>query len=98
VRRYDSGDRGGVVVLARAATRAALLRLLGDREALGVAIRRDRARVARARRQRLADDIDRELRPAASSTELRPRRPRQLQRSSRAGRRSAGSRCSSNAR
>ncbi len=71
VRRYDSGDRGGVRVLARPGTRAALARLLGDREALvwrfasiarGILAHVDSA---------LADDIDRELRPTASNTEQR---------------------------
>jgi eukaryotic-like serine/threonine-protein kinase len=71
VRRQDSGDRGGVRVLARAGIREALARLLGDREALvwrfasiarGILAHVDSA---------LADDIDRELRPAATNTEQR---------------------------
>jgi hypothetical protein len=71
VRRYDSGDRGGVRVLGRAGLREALARLLGDREALvwrfasiarGILAHVDSA---------LADDIDRELRSAASNTEQR---------------------------
>jgi hypothetical protein len=71
VRRYDSGDRGGVRVLARAGLRESLARLLGDREALvwrfasiarGILAHVDSA---------LADDIDRELRPSASGTEYR---------------------------
>ncbi|HTL33333.1 MAG TPA: serine/threonine-protein kinase [Kofleriaceae bacterium] len=71
VRRHDSGDRGGVRVLARAGLREALARLLGDREALvwrfasiarGILAHVDSA---------LADDIDRELRPSASNTEQR---------------------------
>jgi len=71
VRRYDAGDRGGVHVLARTGVRAALDRLLGDREALvwrfaGIA----RGILAHVDPD-LAAAIDRELRPAASSTELR---------------------------
>ena len=71
VRRHDAGDRGGVGVLARPGIRAALERLLGDREALvwrfaGIA----RGLLAHVD-SKLADDIDRELRPTASSTELR---------------------------
>ncbi|HEU0036641.1 MAG TPA: protein kinase [Kofleriaceae bacterium] len=71
VRRHDAGDRGGVFVLARPGVRAALARLLADREALvwrfaGIA----RGLLAHVDPD-LADDIDRELRPTASSTELR---------------------------
>ncbi len=71
VRRLDGGDRGGVQVLARLGVRAALARLLGDREALvwrfaGIA----RGILAHVDSQ-LADDIDRELRATASNTELR---------------------------
>jgi len=71
VRRHDGGDRGGVAVLARPGTRAALSRLLGDREALvwrfaGIA----RGLLAHVD-SGLADEIDRELRATASSTELR---------------------------
>lgn len=71
VRRHDTGDRGGVAVLARPGIRAALARLLGDREALvwrfaGIA----RGLLAHVD-SKLADDIDRELREKASSTELR---------------------------
>lgn len=71
VRRIDTGDRGGVTVLARPGTRAALERLLGDREALVWRF----ACIARGLLAHvdsgLAADIDRELRPGASSTELR---------------------------
>jgi hypothetical protein len=71
VRRYDAGDRGGVHVLARSGVRAALERLLGDREALvwrfaGIA----RGILAHVDPD-LAATIDRELRPTASSTDLR---------------------------
>lgn len=71
VHRYDSGDRGGVRVFARAGLRESLARLLGDREALvwrfasiarGILAHVDSA---------LADDIDRELRVSASNTEQR---------------------------
>src|SRR5204863_1817292 len=71
VRRHDAGDRGGVTVLARPGTRAALARLLGDREALVWRF----ACIARGLLAHvdpeLADAIDRELRPNASPTELR---------------------------
>ena len=71
LRRHDAGDRGGVVVLARPGIRASLERLLGDREALvwrfaGIA----RGMLAHVDSD-LAAAIDRELRPTASSTELR---------------------------
>lgn len=71
VRRHELGDRGGVAVLVRPGIRAALARLLGDREALvwrfaGIA-RGLLAHVDSA----LAHDIDRELRANATSTELR---------------------------
>ncbi|MEJ7603764.1 MAG: protein kinase [Kofleriaceae bacterium] len=71
VRRHSIGDRGAVAVLARPGIRAALSRLLGDREALvwrfaGIA-RGLLAHVDSA----LAQDIDRELRVTASSSELR---------------------------
>jgi hypothetical protein len=71
VRRHRLGDRGGVAVLMRPGIRAALARLLGDREALvwrfaGIA-RGLLAHVDPA----LAQDIDRELRVNATSTELR---------------------------
>ncbi|MEO8705818.1 MAG: protein kinase [Kofleriaceae bacterium] len=71
VRRHDAGDRGAVAVLARPGIRAALARLLGDREALvwrfaGIA----RGLLAHVDSD-LADDIDRELRPTASSTDMR---------------------------
>jgi hypothetical protein len=71
LRRLDGGDRGGVQVLVRPGVRAALGRLLGDREALvwrfaGIA----RGILAHVDSE-LADDIDRELRPTATNTELR---------------------------
>ncbi|HEX5064108.1 MAG TPA: protein kinase, partial [Kofleriaceae bacterium] len=71
VRRHDAGDRGGVRVLARPGVRAALARLLGDREALVSRF----ASIARGILAHvdpdLAGEIDRELRPAASNTEVR---------------------------
>jgi hypothetical protein len=71
VTRDDGGDRGGVSVLARPGTRAALARLLGDREALVWRF----ACIARGLLAHvdsdLADDVDRELRATATSTELR---------------------------
>ena len=71
LRRLDGGDRGGVQVLARPGVRAALRRLLGDREALVWRF----ASIARGMLahvdSELADDIDRELRSAASNTEVR---------------------------
>jgi hypothetical protein len=71
VRRLDSGDRGGVHVLARTGVRAALARLLGDREALVWRF----AAIARGLLahvdSELADDIDRELRPTADGSALR---------------------------
>ena len=71
VRRLDGGDRGGVQVLVRPGVRAALGRLLGDREALvwrfaGIA----RGLLAHVDSE-LADDIDRELRTTATNTQLR---------------------------
>jgi len=71
LRRLDGGDRGGVQVLARPGVRAALRRLLGDREALVWRF----ASIARGMLahvdSELADDIDRELRNAATNTEVR---------------------------
>ncbi|HEY5945213.1 MAG TPA: hypothetical protein VIV40_06970, partial [Kofleriaceae bacterium] len=71
VRRYDAGDRGGVRVLARPGARGALSRLLGDREALVSRF----ACIARGILAHvdpdLAGEIDRELRPAATNSELR---------------------------
>jgi hypothetical protein len=71
VKRHDSGDRGGVAVLARPAIRAALARLLGDREALVWRF----ASVARGLLAHvdsdLAAEIDRELRPSAGPSGLR---------------------------
>ena len=71
VRRHDGGDRGGVAVLARPGIRAALQRLLGDREALvwrfaGIA----RGLLAHVDSD-LAAAIDRELRPSAGPSALR---------------------------
>ncbi|HUJ61981.1 MAG TPA: hypothetical protein VLX92_25925, partial [Kofleriaceae bacterium] len=71
VRRLDGGDRGGAAVLARPGVRGALARLLGDREALvwrfaGIA----RGLLAHVDSE-LAADVDRELRPSASNSELR---------------------------
>ncbi|HEY1816225.1 MAG TPA: serine/threonine-protein kinase [Kofleriaceae bacterium] len=71
LRRLDGGDRGGVQVLARPGVRAALARLLGDREALvwrsaGIA----RGLLAHVDSE-LAAEIDRELRATASNTEVR---------------------------
>ena len=71
VRRHDAGDRGGVAVLARPGLRAALERLLADREALVWRF----ACIARGLLAHVDSDlaaaIDRELRPASTSTELR---------------------------
>jgi hypothetical protein len=71
VRRHDGGDRGGVQVLARPGVRSALGRLLGDREALVWRF----ASIARGLLahvdSELADDIDRELRPSETNTQLR---------------------------
>ncbi|HEY1550703.1 MAG TPA: protein kinase [Kofleriaceae bacterium] len=68
LRRLDGGDRGGVQVLARPGVRAALARLLGDREALvwrsaGIA----RGLLAHVDSE-LAAEIDRELRPSNADT------------------------------
>ena len=71
LRRLDGGDRGGVQVLGRPGVRAALARLLGDREALVWRF----ASIARGMLahvdSQLADDIDRELRNTATNTEIR---------------------------
>jgi hypothetical protein len=71
LRRLDGGDRGGVQVLARSGVRAALARLLGDREALVWRF----ASIARGMLAHvdsgLADDVDRELRSTATNTEVR---------------------------
>lgn len=71
LRRHDAGDRGGVAVMVRPGIRAAIERLLGDREALVWRF----ASIARGLLAHvdldLAAAIDRELRPGASSTELR---------------------------
>ncbi|HSD90323.1 MAG TPA: protein kinase, partial [Kofleriaceae bacterium] len=71
VRRQDGGDRGGVRVLARAGIRAALARLLGDREALVWRFASIARGILAHVDSDLADDIDRELRPSANSTEIR---------------------------
>jgi hypothetical protein len=69
--RLDGGDRGGVQVIGREATRGALERLLGDREALVWRF----AAIARGMLahvdSELADDIDRELLPSGTNTQLR---------------------------
>ncbi|MEO6775466.1 MAG: serine/threonine-protein kinase [Kofleriaceae bacterium] len=71
LRRLDGGDRGGVQVLGRPGVRAALRRLLRDREALVWRF----ASIARGMLahvdSELADDIDRELRNTATNTEVR---------------------------
>ncbi|MFN0246592.1 MAG: protein kinase domain-containing protein [Kofleriaceae bacterium] len=71
LRRHDAGDRGGVAIMVRPGIRAAIERLLGDREALVWRF----AAIARGLLAHvdldLAAAIDRELRPNASSTELR---------------------------
>src|SRR3569623_1668259 len=71
VRRLESGDRGSAQVLVRPGVRAALGRLLGDREALVWRF----ASIARGMLahvdSELADDIDRELRMTATNTQLR---------------------------
>lgn len=71
VRRHDTGDRGGVRVLARPATRAALARLLGDREALVWRFASIARGILAHVDSHLADEIDRELRPTATNSELR---------------------------
>lgn len=71
LRRHDAGDRGGVAIMVRPGIRAAIERLQGDREALVWRF----AAIARGLLAHadldLAAAIDRELRPSASSTELR---------------------------
>ncbi|MDB4958449.1 MAG: serine/threonine protein kinase [Myxococcales bacterium] len=71
VRRHDAGDRGGVQVLARPGVRAALGRLLGDREALVWRFASIARGILAHVDSELADDIDRELRPSESNTLLR---------------------------
>jgi len=71
VRRFDAGDRGGVGVLARSGVRAALDRLLGDREALVWRFACIARGILAHVDHDLAAAIDRELRPTATSTELR---------------------------
>jgi eukaryotic-like serine/threonine-protein kinase len=71
VRRHDTGDRGGVRVLARPAIRAALARLLADREALVWRFASIARGILAHVDSMLADEIDRELRPTATNTELR---------------------------
>ncbi len=69
VRRHDAGDRGGGAILGRA--RGTLDRLVGDRESLVWSV----ASIARGLLAHvdsdLAAQIDRDLRPNASPTELR---------------------------
>lgn len=71
VRRYDAGDRGGVHVLARPGVRAALARLLRDREALVSRFASIARGILAHADPDLAGDIDRELRPSSSNTEAR---------------------------
>ncbi len=71
VRRHAGGDRGGVTVLARAGVRAALGRLLADREALVWRFASIARGILAHVDSDLADSIDRELRETASSSELR---------------------------
>ena len=71
VRRHDGGDRGGVQVLARSGVRAALVRLLGDREALVWRFASIARGILAHVDSELADDIDRELRPSETNTLLR---------------------------
>jgi len=74
------------VVLARAATRAALLRLLGDREALVWRFAGSARGLLAHVDSGLADDIDSRAAAAASSTELRARGRASAACSARAGR------------
>ena len=71
VRRYDAGDRGGVRVLAQPGVRAALARLLGDREGLVSRFASTARGILAHVDPDLAGDIDRELRPNSSNTEAR---------------------------
>jgi len=71
VRRHDAGDRGGVAVMARPGLRAALDRLLGDREALVWRFASTARGLLAHVDSDLAAAIDRELRETASSSELR---------------------------
>ncbi|HEY5924698.1 MAG TPA: protein kinase [Kofleriaceae bacterium] len=71
VRRYDAGDRGGVRVLARPGVRAALARLVGDREALVSRFASIARGVLAHVDSDLAGEIDRELRPTSTNTEVR---------------------------
>ena len=71
VRRHGGGDRGGVTVLARAGIRAALARLLADREALVWRFASIARGILAHVDSDLADSIDRELRETATSSELR---------------------------
>jgi hypothetical protein len=71
VRRYDAGDRGGVRVLARPGVRAALARLLGDREALVSRFASIARGILAHVDSDLAGEIDRELRPTSTNTEVR---------------------------
>jgi hypothetical protein len=71
VRRYDTGDRGGVRVMARLGVREALARLLGDREALVSRFASTARGILAHVDPDLAGEIDRELRPTASNSEAR---------------------------
>ncbi len=71
VRRYDAGDRGVIRVLARPGVRAALARLLGDREALVSRFASIARGILAHVDSDLAGEIDRELRPTSSNTEVR---------------------------
>ncbi|HEV7555319.1 MAG TPA: protein kinase, partial [Kofleriaceae bacterium] len=71
VRRHDAGDRGGVAVMARPGLRAALDRLLADREALVWRFASTARGLLAHVDSDLAAAIDRELRDNASSSELR---------------------------
>src|SRR5690606_10677986 len=71
VRRHDAGDRGGVRVLEQPGGRAALARLLGDREGLVSRFASTARGILAHVDPDLAGDIDRELRPTSSNTEVR---------------------------
>jgi len=71
VRRHDAGDRGGVRVLARPGVRTALARLLADREALVSRFASTARGILAHVDPELAGEIDRELRPASTNSEVR---------------------------
>ena len=71
VRRYDAGDRGGAKIFARPGIRAALARLVGDREALVSRFASIARGILAHVDSDLAGEIDRELRPQANNTEVR---------------------------